>query len=222
MANQPILAIDTSGMAASVAVYSGHVLAEVSWQSGRRHSAELLPTIDTALDLARVARSELTAVAVAVGPGSYSGLRVGVSTAMALGLGLGIDVAQVPTLEVIAWAHLGDDERRKVRAAIDVGRGRYASARFSHHHGRIEQETQIAAGTAAELAAMAQSEDALLVIDLDPEARATLQTACDAGLRLAAPAAATRRAGFLAELAVGRIERGEATNGVVEPIYLGS
>src|SRR5438874_8863714 len=120
----PILAIDTSGMTASVALYRDQVLAETAWQSGRSHSAQLLPAIDYTLQLARADKRDLSAVAVAAGPGSYSGLRVGISTAMALALALNVDVVQVPTLDVMAWgvpgAGNGDPRSaRPVRAAID-------------------------------------------------------------------------------------------------------
>src|SRR5579871_5010182 len=205
MVADPILAIDTSGAMASVAVYAGRVLAEITWRSGRRHSAELLPTIEAALRLGGLGKGDLAALAVATGPGSYSGLRVGVATAMALGLGLGIGVVQVPTLEVIAWEQLSTNGRRcSVRAAIDVGRGRYASARYRGEADGLVQETPIESATAQELASLARGEGSLLAIDLDVEARAALVLTDGAAPGLAAPAASARRAGFLAELAAGR------------------
>src|SRR3954471_8594398 len=97
-----LLAIDTSSLTATVAVFRGQVLGELAWQSGRRHSAELLPAIEQVLGFAGVDKRSVTCIAVAAGPGSYSGLRVGVSTAMALALAWGIEVVQVPTLDVIA------------------------------------------------------------------------------------------------------------------------
>ena len=46
MTGGPILAIDTSSNTASVAVYADQVLAETTWHSGRRHSAEtVFPSI---------------------------------------------------------------------------------------------------------------------------------------------------------------------------------
>src|SRR5690349_20151426 len=104
----PVLAIDTSGMTASVAVYHDQVLAELAWQSGRGHSAQLIPAIDTALSMSRTDKRALSAIAVAAGPGSYSGLRVGISTAMAMALALNVDVVQVPTLDVMAWGVAGN------------------------------------------------------------------------------------------------------------------
>jgi tRNA threonylcarbamoyladenosine biosynthesis protein TsaB len=228
MSGELLLAIDTSGLTASVAVYRDQVLAETAWHSGRRHSAELLPAIDTTLRFAGTDKRSLTAIAVAAGPGSYSGLRVGVSTAMALALALEIGVVQVPTLDVIAWsaaatAHADAHHARPIRAAIDVGRGHYASSRYRRGAQGLEHETRIESAGLGELMEVAASEHSLLVVDLDPEAREQVQRHVSMRFDLAPPSAALRRAGFLGELAVMRIRRGEFVGAsVVEPIYLHS
>jgi tRNA threonylcarbamoyladenosine biosynthesis protein TsaB len=223
-----LLAIDTSGMTASVAVFQDQVLAETAWHSGRRHSAELLPVIDQTMRLASTDKKSLTAVAVAAGPGSYSGLRVGVSTAMAMALALDIGVVQVPTLDVIAWGaaateHVDSRNSRAIRAAIDVGRGHFATCRFRRGGQGLEHETRIESVGLGELMELAASEHSLLVVDLDPEAREQVQRHVNARCDLAPPSAALRRAGFLGELAAMKIRRGElASASVVEPIYLHS
>jgi tRNA threonylcarbamoyladenosine biosynthesis protein TsaB len=233
MTDGPILAIDTSGASASVALYAGQVLAESTWQSGRRHSAELLPAIDDLLARARIEKQGLFAVAVAVGPGSYSGLRVGVSTAMAMALALNIQVAQVPTLDVIAWAQVtfspvtgeggGGSGRRSVRAAIDVGCGRYATARYRAANRNLEHETRIESVGLGDLFELASAEQSLLAVDLDPDCRDAVEREYGARVELAGPAASARRAGFLAELAAAKIKRGELVGDLaVEPIYLRS
>jgi tRNA threonylcarbamoyladenosine biosynthesis protein TsaB len=219
MSDGPILAIDTSGATASVALYADQVLAESTWQSGRRHSAELLPAIEELLSRARIDKRELSAIAVAAGPGSYSGLRVGVSTALAMALALDIPVAQVPTLDVIAWAQAGSS--RSIRAAIDVGRGRYATARFRSTDKHLEHETRIESVGLGELFELASAERSLLAVDLDSDCRETVEHQYGSRVELAGPAASLRRAGFLAELAAGKIKRGELVGDLaVEPIYL--
>jgi tRNA threonylcarbamoyladenosine biosynthesis protein TsaB len=222
----PVLAIDTSGVTASVALYRDQVLAETAWQSGRSHSAQLLPAIDHMLHLTRVEKRDLSAIAVAVGPGSYSGLRVGISTAMALALALNVDVVQVPTLDVMAWgvSAVGNGEpraARPVRAAIDVGRGHYATARFRRAAHHLEHETRIQSVGLGGLLELATAERSLLVVDLDPSARENAERHYGAKIDLASPAASMRRAGFLAELATIKIRRGELVGAsAVEPIYL--
>jgi len=224
----PILAIDTSGDTASVAVYRDRVLAEATWLAGRRHSVQLLPAVDAVLDQASTEKRSLAAIAVAVGPGSYSGLRVGISTALAMALALDLTITQVPTLDVIAYAQTafstGDSRTsRPVRAAIHVGRGHYATARFRPAGSHLEHETQIEALELGELVELAAAEHSLLAVDLDPETREHLDRQYGARVELASPAASARRAGFLAELAALKIRRGEPVGSLaVEPIYLHS
>lgn len=220
-----ILAIDTSTATASVAVYHDQVLAETVWHSGRRHSSQLLPAIDSALTLAGVARSELRAVAVAIGPGSYSGLRVGIATALGLGLALDIGIVQIPTLDVLAWGVAGvvtGDGRppRPIRAAIDVGRGRYATARFRRVAAHLEHESRVETTPLSELLEVSAVEHSLLVVDLDPQTREHVERHYGARVELTPPAASVRRAGYLAELAALKLRRGEPTASTVEPIYL--
>jgi len=220
-----LLAIDTSSTTASVAVYLGQVLSEMSWHSGRRHSAELLPAIDHALKLGSVDKRDISCIAVAAGPGSYSGLRVGVSTAMALALALGIEVVQVPTLDTIAWGAAAtapvDRSTRAVRAAIDVGRGHYATCRFRRAAAGLEHETRLESVGLGELLDLVSREHSLLVVDLDPATRENVEHQHGARVDLAPPSASLRRAGFLADLAALKLRKGELVGAsVVEPIYL--
>jgi tRNA threonylcarbamoyladenosine biosynthesis protein TsaB len=220
-----LLALDTSGATASVAVYAGRVLAETTWCSGRRHSEQLIPAIDDTLSRAGVAKQSLAAIAVAAGPGSYAGLRVGVSTAMAMALALDLPLAQVPTLDVIAraQARLYAEPNGTIRAAIDVGRGRYATARFRSVGGHLEQDTPIESVSLDEMLDMATVEWSLLAVDLDPDSRQSIEHQYGARVQLASPAASLRRAGFLAELAANMIRSGELVGDLtVEPIYLHS
>lgn len=220
----PILAIDTSGATASVALYRDQVLGECSWQSGRRHSIDLLRAVDVVLQLAATDKRSLAAIAVAAGPGSYSGLRVGISTAMAMAMALEIGVVQAPSLDVMAWGQASPvDPRggRAIRAAIDVGRGHFATARFRRVDQHLEHESRIVNVGLGELMEMAAVERCHLVVDLDPATREQVDRHYGSRVELASPAASMRRAAFLAELAAARIRRGEAVGGVaVEPIYL--
>ena len=228
MTDAVILAIDTSTFTASVAVYAGRVLAETTWVSGRRHSAELLPAVEDTVKRAGSEKAELTAIAVAAGPGSYSGLRVGISTAMALAMALEVPVVQVPTLDAIAWAQLaessGPSERRPaIRPAVDVGRGRFATARLRSAHDELEHETRIESMGLQQLLDLAAVERSLLVVDLDGESRGSIEHQYGGLVHLASPAASARRAGFIAELAAIKIRRGELAGDLsVEPIYLHS
>jgi tRNA A37 threonylcarbamoyladenosine modification protein TsaB len=145
---------------------------------------------------------------------------------MALALALNLEVVQVPTLDVMAWsvaaASSGEARAvRPVRAAIDVGRGHYATARFRRVGSQLEHESRIQSVGLGELLELATVERSLLVVDLDGVARENAERHYGAKIELASPAASMRRAGFLAELAALKIRRGELVGGsVVEPIYL--
>jgi len=83
-----LLAIDTATTMSGLALFDGTVRAEVMWDAGREHGAQLLPQLALLCEHVRCRPADLTAVAVALGPGSWSGLRVGLATAKGLALAL--------------------------------------------------------------------------------------------------------------------------------------
>ena len=95
----PLLAIDTSGTSALVALGAadGTLIADRRWQAGYRHGEELLTRIDEMIHSAGVPLAELAAIVVGTGPGAFTGLRVGLATAKALAHGLGIPIIGVAT-----------------------------------------------------------------------------------------------------------------------------
>lgn len=99
-----ILALDSSGLVASVAVMEDDTLtAEFSIQYKKTHSQTLLPMMDEIKGMIDLELASLDAVAVSAGPGSFTGLRIGSATAKGLGLALDIPLIEVPTLEGLAY-----------------------------------------------------------------------------------------------------------------------
>ncbi len=126
-----LVAIDTSTQWIGIALYNGvQVLAEHNWRSRNYHTIELVPAIADMLAKCQVHPSQLTGVGVALGPGSFTGLRIGLSAAKGLALGQGIPIVGVPSLEILVASQPG--LRRPMIALIQVGRGRYAWARFRY------------------------------------------------------------------------------------------
>ena len=73
-----ILAVDTAGKTAAVAVLRDDVLLyEAQCNNGLTHSETLLPMIDTALKAAGLTVDDLDVLGVTNGPGSFTGLRIG-------------------------------------------------------------------------------------------------------------------------------------------------
>ena len=105
-----ICAIDSSGLVAGVAIAEdGICTAEYNIQYKVTHSQTLLPMLDEICRRVSVDISDIDAYAVAAGPGSFTGLRIGIATVKGLGLAVDRPVAQVPTLEALAYNAYGSD-----------------------------------------------------------------------------------------------------------------
>lgn len=105
-----LLAIDSSGLVASVALLVDDVLVgEYTIHNKKTHSQTLLPMIADMLAMAEIDKHDLTAIAVAAGPGSFTGLRIGASTAKGFAQALDIPIVPVSTLEGLAYNLQGID-----------------------------------------------------------------------------------------------------------------
>jgi tRNA threonylcarbamoyladenosine biosynthesis protein TsaB len=99
-----ILAIDSSGLVASVAVAEDeNLLAEYTVNYKKTHSQTLLPMLDEISSMIDLDLQTVDAIAVAAGPGSFTGLRIGSATAKGLGLALQKPLVGVPTVDALAY-----------------------------------------------------------------------------------------------------------------------
>lgn len=99
-----ILALDSSGIVASVAIVEDDtLLAEYTVNYKKTHSQTLLPMLDEVAKMTELDLSTIDAIAVAAGPGSFTGLRIGSATAKGLGLALKKPLVAVPTVEALAY-----------------------------------------------------------------------------------------------------------------------
>ena len=106
-----VLAIDTSGLVASVALVEDDVLrAEFTTNDKKTHSQTLLPMLDQLRQMTSLDLDAVDAIAIAAGPGSFTGLRIGSATAKGLGLALQKPLVEVPTLEGLAYNLWGTDK----------------------------------------------------------------------------------------------------------------
>ena len=98
-----ILGIDTSSMAASVAVIEDNkLICEYTINTKKTHSQKLMPMIENMLGLSDLNVREIDAIAVCEGPGSFTGLRIGMATAKAIAHVNDIPVIGVNSLEALA------------------------------------------------------------------------------------------------------------------------
>ncbi len=219
-----LLAIDTSTTQAGVAVYDGQVRAELLWTAGRNHARQLMPAVRCLLDQLGCAPSGVTVVAAARGPGSFTGLRVGLAAARGLAFALGSPLYGIGSLDVQAAGLPAC--RWPVRAVLDAGRGRFATAvyrRDDESWTRAEEVVGVDLGGLLRLAdERFEGERCAISGEFGDEVRGRL---ADLGERVwvAPPSASVRRPAVLAELAWRAWQRGVtpgADDG--EPIYLPS
>lgn len=106
-----IVAIDSSGLVASVAIVTeDNLLAEYTINYKKTHSQTLLPMLDEIVKMIDLDLNEIDAIAVAAGPGSFTGLRIGSSTAKGLGLALNKPIIGIPTIEGLAYNLYGTNK----------------------------------------------------------------------------------------------------------------
>ena len=129
-----ILALETSAVAASVAICEDEALIAQSFQrTGLTHSATLMPMFEAMLKNCGMCLDEIDIIAVAAGPGSFTGLRIGVSAAKGLAWPHGKPCAGVSTLEAMAWQMTGMNG--VVCACMDARRQQVYNALFEIREG---------------------------------------------------------------------------------------
>ena len=106
-----ILALDSSGLVASVAVVENdNLIAEYTMNHKKTHSQTLVPMLDEIRNMIELDMQTIDAIAVAAGPGSFTGLRIGSATAKGLGLALNKPLISVPTVDGLAYNLYGSDK----------------------------------------------------------------------------------------------------------------
>lgn len=106
-----LIALDSSGLVASVAVVEDDILiAEYSIQYKKTHSQTLLPMLDEVRNMIELDLQQVDAVAVAAGPGSFTGLRIGSATAKGLSFAMEKPIVAVPTVDGLAYNLYGTDK----------------------------------------------------------------------------------------------------------------
>lgn len=125
-----ILAIDTSGVAASAAIVdNGKLLAEEVLNYKLTHSQTIMPLVDDVCKKTDTVLETIDYIACSEGPGSFTGLRIGAATAKGLALGLSKKIITVPTLDVLAYNVFGTENI--ICPIMDARRNQVYSAFYS-------------------------------------------------------------------------------------------
>lgn len=132
-----ILAIDTSGRQAGVAVVDGcavlcaQVVRAIDDGGNWKHSQQLLPAIAAMLAAHDVDAASLECVAYTCGPGSFTGLRIGAATALGLARGWNLPTISVPTLDAMAYNEIIMRGAARAVAMLDARRGQVYAAVYA-------------------------------------------------------------------------------------------
>ena len=106
-----ILAIDSSGLVASVALIAdAECIAEYTINYKKTHSQTLVPMLEEIKKMIDLDLGDIDAIAVAAGPGSFTGLRIGSATAKGLGQALKKPLISVPTVDGLAYNLYGTEK----------------------------------------------------------------------------------------------------------------
>lgn len=106
-----IIALDSSGLVASVAIVEDQTLiGEYNIQYKKTHSQTLLPMLNELKNMVELDLTTVDAIALAAGPGSFTGLRIGSATAKGLCLAMNKPIIEIPTLDGLACNLYGTDK----------------------------------------------------------------------------------------------------------------
>lgn len=101
---KPILAIETSDILCSVALYFSDIkYFTSSINMEHSHSEYLFEIIEYLFKTSGIKSAQLGSVAISGGPGSFTGLRIGMSAAKGVASGAGVPMVVVPTFEALAF-----------------------------------------------------------------------------------------------------------------------
>jgi len=201
-----LLAIDTATRIMSLALHDGrNLLAEETWHTANNHTSELAPAIASLLARCEVSLDDLSALAVSVGPGSFTGLRIGVALAKGVASARNLPLVGVSTHDTLA-AGQPSYPRYALVAVVEAGRGRIIAATY-----RWSQNQWINRGEPRlmnwEKLLGTIDGPAYITGDIDESGYIALAEAqaADLPVRLAPAALRLRRAGFMAEVGLDRL-----------------
>jgi tRNA threonylcarbamoyladenosine biosynthesis protein TsaB len=167
----PLLAIETSGSACSVALHTGeadkgHPPAYEILATSHGHATALAPMIARLAKATGIAPKSLKAIAVSCGPGGFTGIRVGLATARAMALAVGCPIVGIGSFQALAATaarSIGTlaarnllvlDSRRAELFAVELGPD-------------LQPLSKPALLTAQDIAARLQSGDVALIADAE-------------------------------------------------------
>jgi tRNA threonylcarbamoyladenosine biosynthesis protein TsaB len=217
-----ILAFETSGRAASVAVMKDNrLIGEMTVSTRLNHSEKLMPMIDELLEKTEISIKDIDALAIGVGPGSFTGIRIGVSTAKGLAQALDIPIAAVSSLRTLACNGAYSD--MLVCPIIDARRNQVYSGVFIWKGNELVEVLKEDVYDFKELLLILKNKDCNVLFlgeDVDKFKEQMKEVLGKNGI-LAMPQVNFPRAASVAGLAIKKIEEKDLENAfTLLPVYL--
>jgi tRNA threonylcarbamoyladenosine biosynthesis protein TsaB len=215
-----ILGISTSTSRVGCAI-GGHegILGAVYSSRGKRHAETLTPAIEFLCRQTRVELKDLGAIAVDIGPGLFTGLRVGIAAGKALAHARRLPMIGIPSLDLLAFQPRFSN--RRIVCAIDAGRGEIFHASYRQVPGGLQRITELAVGTAEDLATDLGALDEPILLTGDGALRYQSAFEGITRLELGDSGVAHPSAGSLVTLAHAKALREEwVTPAELSPLYL--
>ncbi len=217
-----ILALESSGLVASVAVWEDHkIIGEFSTNFKKTHSQTLLPMLDKVVQMLELKLEEIDAIAVSKGPGSFTGLRIGSATAKGLGLALDKPLIGVPTVDALAYNLYGT--KRLICPMMDARRAQVYTGLYTFEGGQFKIVCPQKACSLEEIAEQinALGKETILLGDGIPVYEKMIKDMLHVPYSMAPAHLAYQRAGALASLAAIYFEEGKTeTAKAFKPDYL--
>jgi tRNA threonylcarbamoyladenosine biosynthesis protein TsaB len=115
-----LLAIDTATEACSAALLYDNAILERYELAPSKHSALILPMLQSLLDEAGITLAQLDVIAFGRGPGSFTGLRIAAGVAQGIAFAWDLPVVPVSTLQALAQAAYRELQASRVLAALNA------------------------------------------------------------------------------------------------------
>lgn len=164
-----ILALETATLTASCAVVeNGRVLGELNTSHAKTHSQQLVPMIQSLLELLDLRTSQFDLFAASIGPGSFTGLRIGIVTVKGMAYALNKPVCGVSTLDALAYSV--NDFNGVVCPMMDARNDQVYAAVYRKSNGEFQRISDYHAVHITELAGMLADyrEEVLILGDAAP------------------------------------------------------
>jgi tRNA threonylcarbamoyladenosine biosynthesis protein TsaB len=211
-----ILAIDTSTVGCSVAIWRDDGIVSRNWEEMALGQSEaLVPMLKDTMADAKATFKGLDALAVTIGPGAFTGLRIGLAAARGMALALSVPCLSVTTLEALAYGV--DPSIRSgntILTALDSKRSDIYVQAFGWDLSPLNQASAIAA---KEISKFIPEGPVVIVGDIVNPVEAELNSS---GIKTTvAPGTGIPDAAIVAEIAAARWNP-KQEHSLPEPLYL--